>query len=832
MSRNSTRHVSRKIHAATAVAILTLIIVSLAPYSTTFAKTPVVDDVITDDYALIYGVLDTDTYTLYPYETDTSLIIGFSKYGEFINDLYNVGLEYEGKVDPFAPPAGRDVGTIPKRMWIQGWLINITYTHTTLGRRNVWACALFADTKAYGGTWIRVDFHGDWSETYGYEDPRDPGYIIGNYAAGPENYGGRKTNGTAVTEPIEVLYNGPRLFVAKLVTTIYDHPLYEDDSTAADIPLVKVIFTIIFNKVKKQIIVLKDIKSILTEKEGTKMKIQFSDRGQVDLGNEAVGYHSYFHFYTAGTKDPEDDMAEGQTTVYNSIWTMCKTEAPEAEGEGYLGSSLTAAGPFPQDVDATFDVAQAINPDIEVVWWAAFWPSLSDWSIDGWPIWWKSMMAYDPHYIDAAGYVNPELPREPKIPFYIGEWDFYLWAKEYFDPENPSAYPIQFRGVTIYGVADLHDGDDVHYGTDNTIDTEVSYQLDEVFNPIDLNDAVHKKTRRHVVFDKGPEITLPHKVDEGVVVVEDSEWDDYCVFAERVIDLTEGEVEAREGCNWKGQDTYTITVNATTGEVTISDLDEDHKYMILYSTAPGTGRYEWIAIGRDSKAIDSAGAAMVSEAFDSLKDIPVQLSGFDMYDRIWAPYAPYLMARFAVTTGDPRDDWYYWNLGVANDWRTALKDNWCGKIPIASSNIIAVAGPWANLVTEYFNEFLPVIHRGLFYHRASGYIGADDMMALTCWAKNTFTSGTAVIAVYKDLNGTVGFIVWGWDGQDTYEACKWLWEGGIEQLQDAPDGLVAIVLKFDYTKHPTKVTVEECLGTFSECLWMHGEEEKGGIHDP
>ncbi|MHC3129386.1 MAG: hypothetical protein IBV52_04845, partial [Candidatus Bathyarchaeota archaeon] len=36
-------------------------------------------------YMTVDGVLDTDYYTLYPYETDKSLKIGFSKFGELIN---------------------------------------------------------------------------------------------------------------------------------------------------------------------------------------------------------------------------------------------------------------------------------------------------------------------------------------------------------------------------------------------------------------------------------------------------------------------------------------------------------------------------------------------------------------------------------------------------------------------------------------------------------------------------------------------------------------------------------------------------------------------------
>ena len=109
-------------------------------------------------------------------------------------------------------------------------------------------------------------------------------------------------------------------------------------------------------------------------------------------------------------------------------------------------------------------------------------------------------------------------------------------------------------------------------------------------------------------------------------------------------------------------------------------------------------------------------------------------------------------------------------------------------------------------------------------------------MSLTCWDKNTYasssTTGYAVITTYKDINGTVMFLIWGHWGRDTYYATKWFHEGGAEQLQEAPEGLTTIILEIDYTICEPAVSIVECLGTISETLWIHGTEEKGGIHDP
>ena len=91
-----------------------------------------------------------------------------------------------------------------------------------------------------------------------------------------------------------------------------------------------------------------------------------------------------------------------------------------------------------------------------------------------------------------------------------------------------------------------------------------------------------------------------------------------------------------------------------------------------------------------------------------------------------------------------------------------------------------------------------------------------------------YGSGYAVISVYKDLNGTIGFLIWGTTGQDTYYTSWVLWNWLSEnrdghqlglKLQELPDCMTSIVIKFDYTKHPTSTrfwSLAETLGTISE----------------
>jgi len=138
-----------------------------------------------------------------------------------------------------------------------------------------------------------------------------------------------------------------------------------------------------------------------------------------------------------------------------------------------------------------YDLAQIISRDKAVVGYAAFWPVLSDYTVDGWD------RALEPLYNVSEPNMLP-VPSEPDIPYVVGEWDFML---DY--DEATANWGEQFRGVTVYGLVNYHDADDAQ-GSDlngdlvveNQVDREVQYQLDEVFNPWDLYSAVEKQELR------------------------------------------------------------------------------------------------------------------------------------------------------------------------------------------------------------------------------------------------------------------------------------------------------------------------------------------------
>jgi hypothetical protein len=243
--------------------------------------------------------------------------------------------------------------------------------------------------------------------------------------------------------------------------------------------------------------------------------------------------------------------------------------------ENTYWANFSAGDQYPQDDFATLDLATAINPTAGKAWFAAFWPSLSDWTIDGWGQWWRSMGALDPHDIDATAWgVSPR--EEPSIPYYIGEWDVEM---------KPVGRPTQqvYRFVTVYGVTDLWNGNDADQPTGgNVIDNEVMYQVNEVFNPWDLLQAVHKKNTRHVWID---DVTAISHVDAADGLDEHpfllADWDAYCTFSERV--LLDGELLVPQRAGRSSWDYYVVVDDMGYGQIWFRTAVTGH-LKILYST--------------------------------------------------------------------------------------------------------------------------------------------------------------------------------------------------------------------------------------------------------
>jgi hypothetical protein len=902
-----------------AIAIFTTTILMLSMVSMLLAPAIAVESA--DDYATIMGVLTSDYFSLYPY-SETSVDFGISKYGEMIDggDVFpDVGLQYPGyedvathdqrldtSIDPFANEY------VEKELWLNGWLLEIRYTHRMHEDRQVLTMAMSADMSEYGGEWKN-------------------GHDIDMYLPPA---GGRKSTGYVETDDLEVLYDGPRRYVAICRNRIYDWWDADEDGEV-DHPdetweLVDFYLTFIFNKVKKEIIILKDVKVLMSGKAlVSPLDIQLSNREEWDLGPQPeIG--SYAHFYHQefstcyGTEENSDvhlapgimrefivagedltsvpvisnDPATGEPNyrgpIVDGTVRVYVNDEWQEPGEDYDIDLVTGVitwyisldeddvtvvyklwkhyevddqvwAPF-EGVPHLYDVAQIISDDDDeplYVGWKAFWPTLSDYTVDGWP------MALEP-LINVS---QPDMLVEPEIPFVVGEWDTMLGK----------GYPEQFRGVEVVGITDWWGADDADAGADgrdwsdsmNYLDWEVMFQLDEVFNPWDLYSAVHKKNTRWVEFfeyDDDFVDTTPDVLELMYIPVLDpadysdprgdpKEWDCYCSFAERVLLIRDGEetlLDPFEPDYMIEYDTGLITFDEDlleSGDIIkvlySTDMNSEYSYEIIDMTAFGPGRYEWFVVGRDAASVDSVGAGLVTASFKQ-KLINIGLGGEDMLDPIVANQIPWVMNQFGED--DEMED-YMDDLG-----RAALKDDWCTYWPISSSNMIGVGGPLANMLSYYGNDFTDALY-GLPEYASSTWDGM--ITGITCWNRgwevndgewNVYESdedmGYAVISTYKDINGTVLFLVWGHWGRDTYYASQWLHGDvarhilpGIVQLQEAPRCLTSIILEIDYDdpEHP-EFSIVEALGTITEFDWTHYyynwleddevEEDKGGLHDP
>jgi hypothetical protein len=833
----------------------------------------------TSYYMTENGVLGTDSYVLYPYMANSTKL-GFSQFGELIDSNTNVGLEYAGARDPWAEPVGSglDNSILPKNVWINGWMLSVTYNNSLNGETTVWASAMFGDLASFGGQWLNIK--APYSCTYEYQESfRYPGYAIdpvtGVVTGTALLNGGRKTNASAITDPIRVIYNGPRRFIANLTTHIWD---INQNTGTPMLALVDVVFTIDFNKVSKQVVVFKEVKAIPHPKyeisplevyiqsdplgAATPISIdagmlcQFSDREEWDLGTKTYGgtppYSSYVHFWAGDTDKPSTD--------YNNMYTVLPTLPAYTHVSEYDNASkdlpVNKYGSAPTS-SGYYDYAQIISNDLKYVGYAAFWPELSDWSADAGggrrDLWYRPLSANDPHDIDAFNGVEPFL-----APLTVGEWDFMLSVTH--SVQSGITADQQFRAIAVYGVTDLNNGDDANIVGmhTNTPDREAMYWLTSVFRPQDLYDVSEKQSARWVdkyaadgetyyyylkYSDQYPDKIYQDETNWPYVYYNDfwyTDWYGYNTNAERV--LINNTLQVRD------TDYYVDYDESGLVYIDFNKAPPDgSEVKILFSTyyedSDYGGAWEWLTVGRDSAAIDSAGSAMVSDYVTWYEGAELRNSGLDMKDTKFGPDAPSILSPQRSTLLPDRTGYRDANI-APNAGRLALKDDWSCHVnidtgnemqglPISSSNIITVGGPAANAVTEYTNDFTDAFATLGIWTGAGGTAGV--IYSASCWSKNSYvpqydesnkqTVGYGLISTFQDLNGTTFLVVYGYTGQDTYYTCWALTHSDVLALArwTMPEGVTTLVLQFNYTLHPTDycfVTISEALGTISEYNWQ------------
>jgi len=478
-------------------------------------------------YTVTNGNLNTDFYTQYPFEAN-NVSFGFSKYGELIGiepgvnqgiQSNWVGMEYNGR-DPFAPATP----TIPQNQWINGWFLWISYIDPNEPNkdRNLWAFALFSDGHVAGGDWV-INVTGAPADT---------------------PYGGRKTNGMVITDPLTVLYDGPREYIAQAVNHIYDN----DGTTQW--PVVDLIITMIFNKDSKQVILYKDVKTTIDKLNlWGKLNVQLSDREEYDLGPDPE-HASYAHFYEEdgwtdytpswsiaqnltsdyietqiGSANVSYNPSTGATTYrlnppsnypvsddYMKVYINGVFQDPSIQPAPYTvnyGTTTTVVFPSPPPPTAIIKFYYKYvfkGPETEKDGITAEVDGLPSWtheydyaqviSSDNLYVAWTAMWPpTSSHTVDGIlNFLQPfystrvdTLSSAPKrSPLIIGQWDIAM---------DPATFPM-FRAVEVKGICNYHNAQDpqepsgIYQG--ETLDVEAQYQLDSVFVPYDLKSSIDK----------------------------------------------------------------------------------------------------------------------------------------------------------------------------------------------------------------------------------------------------------------------------------------------------------------------------------------------------
>jgi hypothetical protein len=221
---------------------------------------------------------------------------------------------------------------------------------------------------------------------------------------------------------------------------------------------------------------------------------------------------------------------------------------------------------------------------------------------------------------------------------------------------------------------------------------------------------------------------------------------------------------------------------------------------------------------------------------------------FGVYDNVTkSPPQPIAGGWSNATLGDEEeyDDWYWypskdplterWLFDESDEtWTMVGYDN----VTYDPNGILSLGGMKANGLTRYFNDFDFAISRegtaayALINNGAvTGTAPTSDQtkttfdyFPLSSWAiqKTTFgfKEGYAVISLARDINGTRGLSVYGWDGRDTFWAAAWASQYIIGSSSGwTPAGTVALILNMTYTdgsSEPTAFKVVKALGTITE----------------
>jgi len=573
------------------------------------------------------------------------------------------------------------------------------------------------------------------------------------------------TAGSLTTSGIQVLYDSARLAVARASVIIHDAKYNED--------FAKVTFTIVFNKDTKYAIVYKDVKILLDPKVLDAITdFAFSERYELDMarwinpGNEA--YVHYFHNYSS--------------TVYQ----------------------------HPLTGESTYDAVQAFDKNKNYKFFAGYWPNATEYSVYSYLV--PDMV---PPVCDLTllppGYARPDIPSppgEPSTPWILVQWryNYTNWPKMLTwlakaDPKREIRF-VEVIGMTDFDSDDPHPAKDINAGDlSDQLGTEVMYLLDQVFNPEDLRTCAGENW--FMWTGLGQSAATTDSAGAGLASVPPTfrNQQPFMLFDRN-----------------DSMFPWIAPVIGMKGTIPYGLSEYGGNYYEQFSNS-GKGT------GTDTTTYKRTG--LKGFAFgvydDVVKSPPQPIAGG------WSNYSSAGGYYYWYPSKDPLTErWKY-----TSTWTMVGYDN----VYWSPNGILSLGGMKANSLTRYFNDFDFAISREgtSAYALINGGTVTDsaptsdfdkptfDYFPISTWAssKTTFDykEGYAVIALGRDINGTRGLSVYGWDGRDTFWAAAWASQFVTANSGWIPAGTVALVLKISYTtadREPTSFTVVKALGTITE----------------
>ncbi len=591
----------------------------------------------------------------------------------------------------------------------------------------------------------------------------------GNYdpsSSGP----GIVTLGSLTTSGVQILYDSARLVVGRTSVVIRDGNFSED--------VAKVTFTVIFNKDAKYAIIYKDVKILLDQKILMQINdFAFSERYEIDLARGDVNptNGAYIHYF-----------ANNITSVYQHPLT---------------GSNKA-------------DVLQAFNPNRNYTFFAGYWPNATEYSVYA-PLVPNLPNGYT-RLLDSATAVA-DIPSPPTTagepyttPLVTVQWRYNstFWTNMLGFLARDANREIRF--VEVAGMTDYNMGNSSYAlfkaldlnviptpDPANNIDTEIRYLLNNVFNPEDLKSIIGANYNMNPLWNGIGQSSAAS--DSAGASMVGGLW----------------------SSPWYDEPLALLDKN-----------DTGLKGTIPYGLSPFTGTY--------SETFSNSGKATGT---DTTSYVRTGLNGFAFNYDNYTSFAPQPVAGGYSAGTTALRYWYPSKDPLTQRWVGTWTASQYDAVTWHPNGIISVGGPKANWLSRYFNDFNFAIDRE---GTSPGYalvnggtvtgsaptsnpsIGTLDFFPLSTWKTSTGvsysnidnTAGYAVIAVARDVNGTRGISVYGWDARDTYWASAWTTQYlGNANNAWIPSGTVAIILKISYISgntEPSGFTVVKALGTITE----------------